>query len=119
MSDARQSPIPQDRVNENIDQGRRANDSHQEAAEQERLLTPATSWRPTWRASPSMKDQGGDDRPGRNPKEQPGKNREEWCEDTSHEGVSLCNGPGSPVTQQRAIAANGFPRVNVSRQLSG
>ncbi len=56
MSDARRSPIPQDRVNENIDQGQRANDGHQEAAEQERY----------------MKDQGVDDRPGKNPKEQPG-----------------------------------------------
>ncbi len=55
MSDARRSPIPQDRVNENIDQGQRANDGHQEAAEQER----------------HMKDQGVDDRPGTNPKEQP------------------------------------------------
>jgi hypothetical protein len=27
MSDARQSPIPQDRVNENVDQGQRAHDS--------------------------------------------------------------------------------------------
>ena len=56
MSDARQSPIPQDRVNENTDQAQRANDGHREAAEQERY----------------MKDQGVDDRPGTNPKDQPG-----------------------------------------------
>lgn len=55
MSDARQSPIPQDRVNENVDQAQRASDGHREAAEQERYL----------------KDQGVDDRPGANPKEQP------------------------------------------------
>ncbi len=56
MSDARQSPIPQDRVNENIDQAQRAKDGKQELAEQERYL----------------KDQGVDERPGTNPKEQPG-----------------------------------------------
>ena len=56
MSDSRQSPIPQDRVNENIDQAQRAADDHRHAAEQERYL----------------KDQGVDDRPGTNPKDQPG-----------------------------------------------
>ncbi len=56
MSDARKSPIPQDRVNENIDQAQRAKDGKQEFAEQERYL----------------KDQGVDERPGTNPKEQPG-----------------------------------------------
>ncbi|MGH2381635.1 MAG: hypothetical protein ACRDG7_10500 [Candidatus Limnocylindria bacterium] len=56
MSDSRQSPIPQDRVNQNIDHAQRAKDGHREAAEQERY----------------MKDQGVDDRPGSNPKEQPG-----------------------------------------------
>ena len=56
MSDSRQSPIPQDRVNQNTDQGQRATDGHREAAEQERY----------------MKDQGVEDRPGTKPKEQPG-----------------------------------------------
>ena len=56
MSDSRQSPIPQDRVNENIHQAQRAADDHRQAAEQERYL----------------KDQGVDDRPGTNPKDQPG-----------------------------------------------
>ena len=53
MSDSRQSPIPQDRVNENIDQAQLAADDHRKAAEQERYL----------------KDQGVDERPGTNPKE--------------------------------------------------
>jgi hypothetical protein len=56
MSDSRQSPIPQDRVNENIDERQRAADAHRQQAEQERYL----------------KDQGVDERPGANPKEQPG-----------------------------------------------
>lgn len=56
MSDARQSPIPQDRVNENVDQAQLAADDHRQAAEQERYL----------------RDQGGDEWPGTNPKEQPG-----------------------------------------------
>ena len=56
MSDSRQSPIPQDRVNENVDQAQRATDDHRRAAEQERYL----------------KDQGIDERPGTNPEEQPG-----------------------------------------------
>lgn len=60
MSDSRQSPIPQDRVNQNIDQGQRAADGHREAAEQERY----------------MRDQGVDDRPGSNPKQQPGISEE-------------------------------------------
>jgi hypothetical protein len=55
MSDSRQSPIPQDRVNENIDQAQLAADDHRQAAEQERY----------------MKDQGVDDRPGTNPKDEP------------------------------------------------
>ena len=55
MSDSRQSPIPQDRVNENVDQAQLAADDHRQAAEQERY----------------MKDQGVDDRPGKNPKDQP------------------------------------------------
>ena len=38
MSDARQSPIPQDRVNENVDQAQRAKDNQREFAEQERYL---------------------------------------------------------------------------------
>lgn len=56
MSDARQSPIPQDRVKENVDQAQLAADSHRQAVEQERYL----------------RDQGGDGRPGTNPEEQPG-----------------------------------------------
>lgn len=56
MSDARQSPIPQDRVNENVDQRERAETAKQEQRQQERYL----------------KDQGVDERPGTNPKEQPG-----------------------------------------------
>ena len=56
MSDARQSPIPQDRVNENIDQAQRAADDQRQAAEQDRYL----------------RDQGVDERPGTNPQEQPG-----------------------------------------------
>jgi hypothetical protein len=56
MSDSRHSPIPQDRVNENVDQAQRAADAHREAAERERYL----------------KDQGVDERPGTNPPEQPG-----------------------------------------------
>jgi len=56
MSDSRQSPIPQDRVNENVDQAQRAKDDQQQMAEQERYL----------------KDQGVDERPGTNPDEEPG-----------------------------------------------
>jgi hypothetical protein len=56
MSDARQSPIPQDRVNENTDQAHLAADDQRQAAEQERYL----------------KDQGVDERPGTNPEQQPG-----------------------------------------------
>ncbi len=56
MSDARQSPIPQDRVNQNVDQAQRAGDDQRQAAEQDRYL----------------RDQGVDERPGTNPQEQPG-----------------------------------------------
>lgn len=56
MSDSRQSPIPQDRVNENVDERQRGADAHRQEAELERYL----------------KDQGVDERPGTNPKEQPG-----------------------------------------------
>ncbi len=56
MSDARQSPIPQDRVNENVDQAQRAADDQRQAAEQERYL----------------RDQGVDERPGTTAQEQPG-----------------------------------------------
>lgn len=56
MSDARQSPIPQDRVNENIDQAQRAADDNRQAAEQERYL----------------RDQGVNELPGTNPDDQPG-----------------------------------------------
>ena len=55
MSDSRQSPIPQDRVNENVDQAQRARDNQQQMAEQERYL----------------KDQDIDERAGTNPGEQP------------------------------------------------
>ncbi|HSK94006.1 MAG TPA: hypothetical protein VLA76_08115 [Candidatus Angelobacter sp.] len=56
MADARQSPIPQDRVNQNVDQRERARTSKHEKRQQERYL----------------EDQGVDERPGTNPKEQPG-----------------------------------------------
>jgi hypothetical protein len=56
MSDARQSPIPQDRVNANLDTPERAESDQAHMAEQERYL----------------KDQGVDERPGTNPDEQPG-----------------------------------------------
>jgi hypothetical protein len=56
MSDARQSPIPQDRVNENIDQAGLAKASREEQRRQERWL----------------EDQGVDERPGTNPEGQPG-----------------------------------------------
>ena len=56
MSDSRQSPIPQDRVNENVDQRDRAQASKAEQRQKERYL----------------KEQGVDERPGTNPKEQPG-----------------------------------------------
>jgi hypothetical protein len=53
MSDSRQSPIPQDRVNENVDQAQLAADDHRKAAEQQRYL----------------KDQGVDARPGAKPQD--------------------------------------------------
>ena len=56
MSDSRNSPIPQDRVNENVDQAQLAKDNQQQMAEEQRYL----------------KDQGVDERPGTNPEEQPG-----------------------------------------------
>ena len=56
MSDARQSPIPQDRVNENIDQAGLAKASTEEQRQQERWL----------------EDDGVDERPGTSPEEQPG-----------------------------------------------
>ena len=56
MSDARQSPIPQDRVNENIDQAQRADDDYQRAAEEERY----------------RRDRGADDRPSTGADRQPG-----------------------------------------------
>ncbi len=56
MSDSRNSPIPQDRVNENVDQAQLAGDDQQQMAQQERYL----------------KDQGVDERPGTNPEGQPG-----------------------------------------------
>jgi hypothetical protein len=56
MSDARQSPIPQDRVNENVDRAGLAQTSKEEQRQQERWL----------------EDEGVDERPGTNPAEQPG-----------------------------------------------
>lgn len=56
MSDSRGSPIPQDRVNENVDQEGRAQASKEEQRRQERWL----------------EDQGVDERPGTNPPDQPG-----------------------------------------------
>lgn len=56
MSDSRQSPIPQDRVNANVNTGERAAANAAEMAEQERYL----------------KEQGVDERPETNPEEQPG-----------------------------------------------
>jgi hypothetical protein len=56
MSDARQSPIPQDRVNENLDQRQRAHESKVEQRQRERYL----------------EREGVDERPGTNPREQPG-----------------------------------------------
>jgi hypothetical protein len=56
MSDSRQSPIPQDRVDHNVDQRQRASESKHEQRQHERYL----------------EEQGVDERPGTNPKEQPG-----------------------------------------------
>ncbi len=56
MSDVRQSPIPQDRVVENVDQRQRAQDAKEEQRQQERWL----------------QDHGVNERPGTNPKDQPG-----------------------------------------------
>ena len=56
MSDARQSPIPQDRVDENVDERHRARTAKEEQRQLERHL-----------------ERGGvDERPGTNPREQPG-----------------------------------------------
>ncbi len=56
MSDARQSPIPQDRINANLNTEERAASDLAEMAEHERYL----------------KDSGVDERPGANPNDQPG-----------------------------------------------
>ena len=56
MSDSRQSPIPQDRVDANVNTGELAAIDKAQMDEQERHL----------------KDQGVDDRPGTNAQEQPG-----------------------------------------------
>ena len=56
MSDSRQSPIPQDRVDHNVDQRHHAKESKHEQRQKERYL----------------EEQGVDERPGTNPKEQPG-----------------------------------------------
>jgi hypothetical protein len=57
MSDARQSPIPQDRVNENVDQPARAEQSKQEQRMNERSMQSHSK---------------ADDLPGTDPDEQPG-----------------------------------------------
>ncbi len=56
MSDSRQSPIPQDRVNANTNTDERAENDQAQMAEQERYL----------------RDQGADERPGARPNDQPG-----------------------------------------------
>ena len=56
MSDSRGSPIPQDRVNANVNAPERAASDQSQMAEQERYL----------------KDQSADERPDTNPDEQPG-----------------------------------------------
>lgn len=56
MSDARQSPIPQDRVNENIDERQRAQTSKLEKRMEDRHL----------------EEQGAEGLPGTNPRQQPG-----------------------------------------------
>jgi hypothetical protein len=56
MSDSRNSPIPQDRVNANVNTPERAAANEAQMREQERYL----------------EDQGVDERAGTNPKEQPG-----------------------------------------------
>jgi hypothetical protein len=61
MSDSRGSPIPQDRVNENVDQRQRARESKHEQRQRERYL----------------EDQGVGERPGTNPQERPGTPGEE------------------------------------------
>ena len=58
MSDARQSPIPQDRVDENVDQRYRAETSKREERMRERHL--------------ERQAQGDEALPGTNPDEQPG-----------------------------------------------
>lgn len=60
MSNSRQSPIPQDRVDENVDHAQLAKDNQQRMAEQERHL----------------KDRGVADRPGANPEDHPGSPNE-------------------------------------------
>ena len=60
MSDSRQSPIPQDRVNANTNTDERAESDQAQMAEQERYL----------------RDQGVDDRPGGPPDDQPGVSEE-------------------------------------------
>jgi hypothetical protein len=57
MSDARQSPIPQDRVNENVDEAARADQSRQEQRMNERSM---------------QRDSKADDLPGTDPDAQPG-----------------------------------------------
>lgn len=56
MSDSRQSPIPQDRVAHNIDERQRAGAAKEEQRQQAHYL----------------EEEGVDERPGVNPKEQPG-----------------------------------------------
>ena len=56
MSDSRNSPIPQDRVDANVNTGERAAADRAQMREQERYI----------------EDQGTDEVPGTNPEEQPG-----------------------------------------------
>jgi hypothetical protein len=60
MSDARQSPIPQDRVNENVDQAQRAADDRRQAAEQERYLRDRGDAQPGTPDEPTSPADGGD-----------------------------------------------------------
>ena len=67
MSDARQSPIPQDRVNENVDQAQRAEDDRRQAAEEDRYLRdhgvdprPGAADQPGMPVEPTSPADGGD-----------------------------------------------------------
>lgn len=58
MSDSRQSPIPQDRVNENTDQAQRANDDQRRMAEQDPAADPDEQ--PGLPEGPTSPAEGGD-----------------------------------------------------------